>query len=177
MGQKISGKRRKIEHRRMLVATLFHRGYRTQREIVEQLQKQYSIDVDRSTISRDLKILERRWIKSAEVDIDVAKGEIVDEINGLKREYWLGFIRSCEEKVTTATEKVVAAGVGTGSTGGRDKASVRRENLIGDKRFLDGVQWCIEQRCKILGVEAPSRSEVTMRNWNIWVHRDRENGR
>lgn len=28
----------------------------------------------------------------------------------------------------------------------------------GDTKFLAGVQWCIERRCKLLGLDAPSKS-------------------
>ena len=31
----------------------------------------------------------------------------------------------------------------------------------GDPRFLAGVQWCIERRCKIIGIDAPTKSELT----------------
>jgi len=33
----------------------------------------------------------------------------------------------------------------------------------GDPRFLTGVQWCIERRCKILGIDAVIAGEVTFR--------------
>lgn len=32
---------------------------------------------------------------------------------------------------------------------------------MGDPRYLAGVQWCIEIRCKLLGIEAPKRVDVT----------------
>jgi hypothetical protein len=31
----------------------------------------------------------------------------------------------------------------------------------GDPRFLAGIQWCIEQRCKILGLLAAVKNELT----------------
>lgn len=30
----------------------------------------------------------------------------------------------------------------------------------GDPRFLDGVRWCIERRCQLLGLDAPTKTAV-----------------
>ena len=40
---------------------------------------------------------------------------------------------------------------------------MRRRGQAGDPAFLAGVQWCIGQRCKILGIiSPPSKTDVPM---------------
>lgn len=109
------------------------------------------LGLDQSTISRDLKWLHEDWLKRAADDVAKHKAKELARIDRLEREYWRAWERTLEEKTVTSTEKTREVG-GTD----RDKASLRREQLLGDARFLSGIQWCIQQRCKILGVEAPT---------------------
>ena len=39
------------------------------------------------------------------------------------------------------------------------------ETTLGDPRYLQGIQWCIQERCKILGLYAPVTSNVNIKNW------------
>ena len=39
--------------------------------------------------------------------------------------------------------------------------TIVKDRLVGDPRFLAGVQWCIDKRCKIMGLDAPQLVEVT----------------
>ena len=73
----------------------------------------------------------------------------------MRREYWQAWIRSTEDKEATLTEKVEA------TTTTRSKAQIRKEGQAGDPRFLAGVQWCIERRCKLIGLDAPEKHDIT----------------
>ncbi|MHC4984512.1 MAG: hypothetical protein ACYTF6_15275, partial [Planctomycetota bacterium] len=42
-----------------------------------------------------------------------------------------------------------------------------RKGQAGDPRFLAGVQWCIERRCKILGLDAPTKAQASLLNINM----------
>ena len=39
--------------------------------------------------------------------------------------------------------------------------STRTEKPVGDPRFLMGIQWCINKRCELMGLDAPKSSKQT----------------
>jgi hypothetical protein len=138
-----------IESRRSQVAGLFLRGTKRQGELARL------VGVDRSTVSRDLKVLHARWKESGVRDLDAAKGQELERIDILEQEYWAAWERSKQDHETTTTEQT------TGGENERVKAAIRKDAQTGDTRYLDGVQWCIEQRCKILGLNAPQKVAPT----------------
>ena len=46
------------------------------------------------------------------------------------------------------------------SSGQVTRATVRTGSGVGDRGFLAQMAWCVEQRCKILGLEKPVAVEV-----------------
>jgi hypothetical protein len=138
-----------IESRRSQVAELFLRGVKRQGELARQ------VGVDRSTVSRDLKVLNARWKESGVRDLDAAKGQELDRLDQLEREYWDAWQKSKGPHEVTTTEQT------TGGDGERARAAIRTEEQHGDPRYLAGVQWCIEQRCKLLGLNAPQKIAPT----------------
>ena len=108
------------------------------------------IGVNQSTVSRDLKTLHKQWLADAAISYDKAKGRELAKIDRLEREYWDAWERSKEDAEIEIREQA-------GATKDDARARLRREKRgrTGDPSFLRGVQWCIEQRCKIFGVEAP----------------------
>jgi DNA-binding MarR family transcriptional regulator len=159
------GRRRtsaEIARDRRLVADLYLRGY-LQSDIAEQL------GVNQSTVSRDLKALHQEWLVSAQIDFNQAKARELARIDRLEREYWRAWEKSKNEKESTVTEKVQDDG-----RGNRAKARMHRERQFGNPRFLVGVQWCIEQRCKLLGVYAPQRIAVSTEDIDTQIERELE---
>ncbi len=109
---------------------------RPQTEIAKEL------GLVQSVISRDLAEVKRRWRMSSLIDINEAKQRELARIDALESEYWQAWERSCHERVKTRTEQ----------EGQAIKAIVTREQRDGNPAFLNGIQNCIEQRCKILGI-------------------------
>jgi hypothetical protein len=138
-----------IESRRTQVAGLFLRGVRRQSELAQR------VGVDRSTVSRDLKVLNARWKESAVRDLDAAKGQELERIDQMEREYWDAWEKSKNAHETTTTEQI------TGGDGERLKAGIRKDEQCGDPRYLAGVQWCVNKRCEILGLHAPQKVAPT----------------
>lgn len=106
------------EHDLAETARLYLRGA-TQAEIAAKQ------GVVQQQISKDLKVIQRRWQQSALVDMQAAKARELARIDHLERVYW------------EAWEK----------TSGY--------------YALAGVQWCIERRCKIFGLDAVNRVELS----------------
>ena len=131
-----------VEARRARVGDLFLKGVKRQDQLAERL------GVDRSTISRDLKVLNARWKESGVRDLDAAKGQVLEEIDLMRYEAWSAWEASKAAKETTSSEQV-------NGRGGRSKAAIRTEQQTGDPRYLAAVQWCITKTCDLLGLDAP----------------------
>jgi hypothetical protein len=127
---------------------MYLRG-RLQAEIAEEL------GIAQSTVSRDLKALHEEWRQSALIDINEAKARELARIDELERTYWAAWERSREDAESEAKKAIDSA------DGKRYEVQTQRKGQAGDPRFLQGVQWCIERRCKILGIDAPTRAELT----------------
>ena len=151
-------KRTTIQRERDLVtvAALYLKGY-GQQYIADEVSKDYDeFSLTRQQIGYDIKKLIERWRRSQLVDVDDAKTSELEKINHLERTYWDAWERSCEDAETKRLEGILTPGTDGGKT---TKQVVTRKGQAGDPRFLTGVQWCIERRCKIIGIDAPLKQE------------------
>lgn len=139
-----------VDARRELVAMYYLKQHR-QSEIVTLLVSQGLKEVTQQTISNDLKAIREAWRKSAIMDMNEAKQKELARIDALEREYWLQYEESKKPR-QIASERI--------STN-KHETMKRAEQRTGDTRYLSGIQWCIEQRCKILGLNAPVQVEVS----------------
>jgi len=138
-----------IARDRRRIAEMYLRGA-LQSDIADELH------IDQSTVSRDLKTLQAEWRASALIDINEAKARELARIDELERTYWDAWQRSTEDaeiQRTRATE--------TAKDGKRYEAGTEKRGQVGDPRFLQGVGWCIERRCKLLGIDAPTKQEIS----------------
>lgn len=144
-----TGKRRdqaQIARDRLRISSLYLQGW-IQADIADE------VELSQPTVSRDIKALQQEWLDLATANFDEAKAKELAKIDHLEREYWAAWRRSQEDAESESTKMVEAQG------GKRLEAQTQRKGQAGDPRFLSGVQWCIEQRCKILGVYAAEKVE------------------
>lgn len=113
------------------------------------------VGISQSTVSNDLRAIQREWLESSLVDFNEAKAREIAKIDKLEREYWAAWRRSCEDAEIETSKSAVAGDKK------RAEATKTTKGQSGDPRFLSGVQWCIERRCKLLGIDAPQRHELT----------------
>jgi hypothetical protein len=135
-----------------------HRAEIAQRYLRRQTQHEIgaALGISRELVEYDLRIIQQRWRKDTTRDFDADKADALARIDELERTYWAAWVTSQEDKEVTVQEQ------GTGGTGGnRAKAQVRKEGQSGNPTFLAGVLTCIDRRCKLLGLDAPVRQEVT----------------
>ncbi len=135
-----------IARDRQRCADLYLQGW-LQSDIADEL------GINQSTVSRDLKALHAKWLASALVDFDEAKAKELAKVDRLEREYWRGWLRSCEDAETLRQEGSKGDGIG--------KIVKTAKGQAGDPRFLAGVQWCIDKRCRILGIDAAIKMQHT----------------
>lgn len=130
----------KYTARREKVAQLYLSG-KTQNELAKLL------DVNQSTISRDLEAIRKQWQERALIHFDEIKARELARIDRLEREYWEAWERSQEDAE-------IAKQIGTVKDGKLTdgRAEKTKKGQSGNPSFLAGVQWCIEQRLKIFGV-------------------------
>lgn len=135
----------KLFTRQDKVGALSIRGF-TQKEIADRL------GISQQTVSRDWVTVQERWAARAGAKVHVVRAEQLAKLDALQREYWDAWERSQGK-----TEKVVES---TNRQNG-DTMTITTESVVGDVRYLQGVERCIEQYCDILGLKAPQRSEVS----------------
>ena len=133
-----------IARDRRRISDLYLQGA-LQAEIAAQL------GISQPTVSRDLKVLHEQWLADSLIDFGRAKARELAKIDALERTYHTAWIRSCEDAETMRQE---------GSQAGVAKIVKTAKGQAGDPRFLTGIQWCIERRCKILGIDAPTKMDV-----------------
>lgn len=148
---KQSTKRRKMELRRQEIAGLYKKGITNQAKIGEML------GITRVTVWKDLKVLNERWKESALIDLDAAKGQLLDELNDLKRNYWEAWEQSREE-AKTKTLKAKSDNKGNPTP---DTQTVKTEEQCGDPRYLQGIEKCLQETAKILGLYAPVKQDIS----------------
>jgi transcriptional regulator with XRE-family HTH domain len=138
------------------VSELYLQGLK-QAEIAEQL------GVSRQQITYDLRILQRRWQQSSLVNLNEKKALELAKIDHLEQRYWQAWedSRKSRETTTSTTERTSAADTVGQAAPLRQKAAMRKEARDGTPAFLEGIQWCINKRCAILGLEAPKKNVLS----------------
>lgn len=135
-----SGERVARAYREAQVCRLYLEG-KYQHEIAARLK------ISIATVIRDIKAAEKRWIEQAADSVAKARALELAKINALERTYrkaWVRSIRPVEE--TTS---------GRSTTGDKEttRAEVKRKHRDGNPAFLTGIQWCVDRRCKLLGLD------------------------
>lgn len=152
-GQK-SRKTSEGERDRRNISRMYLRGM-SQIEIAEEL------GLSQPTVSRDLKILQSEWREKRIYDIDEKKNIELAKIDNLELEYWQAWRRSLEDAETKMIEKqgVIKDGDKENKIiGSRVKQTDKKEGQSGNPAFLRGVEWCINKRCEILGLNAGNKN-------------------
>jgi hypothetical protein len=122
------------------------------RERLSQAEIGTRLGMTQQMVSYDLRALEREWVKAGLMDLTAHKAAELARINELECTYWDAWEKSLGIREISTTGK---------TADGAAHAQIRKEPREGNPAFLAGVQWCIDRRCKLLGLDAPSRSELS----------------
>jgi hypothetical protein len=110
------------------------------------------LKIDRSQVYYDLKVIRERWKQNTSINIDEEKCRALMKIDKLEETYWDAWQLSLGQRKSTTAER---------ADGGKSRTSLKAEDVLGDPRYLAGIQWCITERCKILGIYAPTKVAPT----------------
>ena len=130
---------------RQTVAQLTLKGW-------SQMQIAQHLEVNHSTVSRDLAVIRKEWKESAVRDFDVDRQQELQRLALAEKEFWQAWERSQEGKEISSLEKLVLGKDDAGQPLGRVKQATRTEQRTGDAQFLNGVVKCVEVRSKLLGL-------------------------
>jgi hypothetical protein len=126
------------------IAALYLQGW-IQAEIADHLAKNRTYRISQQQISADIRAIQKRWLDSSVRSFDEARAQELAKIDNLELVYWSQFEASKDPIIKRKTAKKVD---------GRTTEATQEVSLgTGDPRFLQGVQWCIERRCKLLGLD------------------------
>lgn len=120
------------------MVTRLYLSHQSQAQIAERL------GVTQQTISLDLKAIQREWKEEREHDLDIAKARELARIDKIEIMYLREWQKSRRRRAR-----------------GIDGTNTVYKTMLGDPRYLAGVQWCIDKRCKLLGLDAPARQELS----------------
>jgi transposase len=133
------------------ITRLYLQG-RTQRDIAEV------VGVSQGQVNHDLKLIQQRWRESSIMDMNEAKQRELARLDELEREYWAAWEQSKNERTRARQESDGKSKDGKPNV---VRATMEKEQRDGNPAFLAGVMSCIERRCKLLGLDAPAKAELT----------------
>jgi len=149
-----------VEADRLLVAELFVQNY-SFREITAKVNERaahekwgYSISL--TQVFYDIKKLLGEWKEQRNdfienhITIELAK------LDKIEKECWEAWHASKQGRLKTRVDGGVT--MQDGSTKGGSVIDRTLETSVGDVRFLDRIQGCIDKRIDLLGLAAPTRS-------------------
>lgn len=105
-------------------------------------------------VASDLRVIRRAWRRAQVANFDEQRSREVAKIDHLEAVYWDAWFRSQRDQEETITERR------DGVTAVALARVRRRTGITGDAVYLAGVQWCIERRIRLLGLDAPTRITV-----------------
>jgi len=141
------------------ISELYLKGY-SQREIASR------VGVSVALVNLELKTVRELWKQSAIRNFDEAKAQELAKIDALEKTYWDAWVKSGGVHKSSTKEKAET------DKGTFKKISIKTEKLTGTPAYLAGVERCIEQRCKLLGLYLPQKVEVTGNMLTIFSYQD-----
>jgi hypothetical protein len=124
-------------------------------EGMSQYEIAAELGLSQPAICRDLAEVNRRWRESSLTDLGEAKARELAKIDNMEQTAWKAWDESREESVRRRMEDSALRG---------KSSSITKETRVGNPAFLSTVQWCIEQRCKILGIYEAAKNSLDWRS-------------
>lgn len=143
---------------------------KTLRQCAAELAQIRDYEVSHVTIKHDLDTIATRWREGTNLDLDSHKAKELARIDLLEQTYWKAWEQSLEQAETTTTRQKDTPvtrkskdGQSVTVTNKQYEASLRKEERDGNPAYLVGVERCIKMRVDLLGLNAPTKSDTTVR--------------
>jgi len=133
-----------IDDRRRRISELYLQG-KSQSEIGLE------VGLAQPNVSHELKKIREQWRASTVRNYDEAKNIELARIDQIENEAWEAWNRGIGKHIVT-TKK---------DSREDSELTTRTEHLNGDPRYLDVIAGCVKKRCEILGLNAPTKTEIS----------------
>ena len=134
-----------------------------------QMEISKRIGISQAQVSIDLKKLLKQWQDTRLNEIDRYKHEQLLRVNMIEEEMWAAWEKSKTKGKKTTTKgkagkliekKDPLTGMKSKVEGDEEYWRVgeqEEEPIGGDMQYMNGIQWCMQERAKILGLYAPKK--------------------
>ena len=114
------------------------------------------------TVANEINKLLKEWHDERIDDIHKQKTLELEKLNKLERTYWIAWEKSISdyEKRSKRLRGTIKGDGGKSSPSEQEIATIEMVSM-GNPSYLAGVERCIERRCKILGIDAPQKHDIT----------------
>ena len=155
-----------VDEDRNVITPLYLKGY-SFREIANRCQDITGRKISYETVRADVKAILESFQANRNDLIQYHLTIELEKINVLELEYWSVWEKSKEDRKKKSVKKKTRTN--SKSTKKEDTRFPVEETTefndtemvnMGDPRYLTGIQWCIEQRCKLLGIGAPTKIDL-----------------
>lgn len=157
---KDSTRQREIEYRRQCVKnTWLKLGAfgTTQQQIVDGLAADYGIEVDQSTVSRDLAAIKKAMQEQTPAELKAALLAEYEFILSETRAAWFKSLKDAE----TSIQELIDGGEGNPGSGQRLKASTKKEGQSGNPALLAQANAALKAIREMFGVDAAAKQEYS----------------
>jgi len=152
-----------VEEDRNVITPLYLKGY-SLREIANRCTEATGRSISFVTVRSDVKAILKAFQANRDDMIQYNLTIELEKINVLELEYWQVWEKSKADRKRKSVKKKTVVNTNSKlvkkpmeeTTEYNDTEMVN----MGDPRYLTGIQWCIEQRCKLLGIGAPTKIDV-----------------
>lgn len=159
-----------IEADRELAIELYNRGY-TQQEIADYISSTSEYSISRSQVKQDLNVVRKRWIESQIGTYQEMVNRELSRLDSFERELWSSWRDSKGTITKERVEKVardIENEVGDVESDELvrlvvDRVVTTTEDSLGDTRLLELIFKTQQERRKLLGVYAPAKFDVDIR--------------
>jgi len=161
-----------IIHDRKRVAELVLQGYKHQ-EIADKLEIETGTKLSRSTIRADVEVIRKDWMEERRDNYDLLMNQEISRCDATEKEMWRAWRESCNGKEKKIIEEVAKQF----SDDSEDIEMVIQKvttvldsgGAAGDPRFLDKIIQVQKERRRLLGLYAPARLGIDIRQKNELV--------
>lgn len=115
-------------------------------------------------VNNDINAILKQWHNDRITDINKQKTIELEKIHKLEQEYWRAWEKSIEDFEKKSKKLKGSVGLdrdGKPKSPSEQEISTTEMISMGNPAYLAGIERCIERRCKILGIDAPQKMDVT----------------
>jgi hypothetical protein len=161
-----------IDMDRRRITELKLQGY-TDAQIRDILHEETGIDLSRESITRDVGIIKKGWLEKRNDNYEALVNKELSRIDSLENEAWRAWRASCKDKEREVVERVARELSESDEEFemivSKATTIIDKSNGVGDPRFFDKIVAAQTERRKLLGLYAPAKLGIDIRQRNELV--------